>query len=32
MDEHCFPAPVIANGFVYLRNTVGDVVCLDMKP
>jgi len=32
LDEHCFPAPVIANGFIYLRNTVGDVVCLDMRP
>jgi hypothetical protein len=32
LDEHCFPAPVIVNGFIYLRNTVGDVVCLDMKP
>lgn len=32
LDEHCFPAPVIANGFVYLRNTAGDIVCLDFKP
>lgn len=31
LEEHCFPAPVVANGFIYLRNTVGDVVCLDMK-
>jgi len=32
IDAQCFAAPVLANGFVYVRNTKGDVVCLDLRP
>lgn len=31
IDEECFAAPVYANGCVYVRNTKGDVVCVDMR-
>ncbi|MCJ7625745.1 MAG: hypothetical protein MUO76_19815, partial [Anaerolineaceae bacterium] len=31
IDEKCFAAPVFADNQVYVRNTEGDVVCLDMK-
>jgi outer membrane protein assembly factor BamB len=30
IDEKCFTAPSFANNYVYLRNTEGDVVCVDM--
>ena len=27
----CWTAPVLANGFVYARNTYGDLVCVDVR-
>ena len=31
IDEKCFAAPVFADDHVYVRNTEGYVVCLDMR-
>lgn len=31
IGEHGFTAPVLANGKVYVRNNLGDVVCVDMQ-
>ncbi len=28
----CWTAPVLANGFIYCRNSRGDVVCVDARP
>jgi outer membrane protein assembly factor BamB len=32
LEKYCFTAPVIVNGYVYVRNSEGDLVCLDMQP
>ncbi len=31
IEERAFTAPIYANGRVYVRNTKGDVVCLDIR-
>jgi outer membrane protein assembly factor BamB len=31
IEGRAFTAPVFANGKVYVRNTKGDVVCLDLR-
>ncbi len=32
LDGRCWAMPVLANGRIYVRNAVGDVVCVDVKP
>ncbi|MBT5925332.1 MAG: PQQ-binding-like beta-propeller repeat protein [Verrucomicrobia bacterium] len=32
LDGKCWTVPVIANGLVYLRNSKGHVICLDLRP
>ena len=31
IGERCFAAPVFSDNYVYIRNTEGDIVCLDMN-
>ena len=31
LGKKCWTAPVLANGRVFIRNTPGDLVCLDVS-
>jgi outer membrane protein assembly factor BamB len=31
LGEWCWTAPTLANGRIYCRNNLGDLVCLDVK-
>lgn len=31
LEKYCFTAPVLVNGLVYLRNTIGDIACLNIN-
>jgi hypothetical protein len=31
LESLCWTVPVLANGFLYCRNSKGDLVCLDLR-